>query len=838
MKKISFENLNTISLKSDGLSDAEVISQRKLYGKNEIVEVTGNPWLELILDTLKDPMIWFLSGIGIVFLLVGNFSEAVVLFVAIIPLVFMDAILHFRTHLSTSSLKGQLASTVSVLRNAKELQIDSNDLVPGDLILIKSGLLIPADGYFQGAIDLQVDESILTGETYPLTKKNIYFNPSEFILAGEISIDPTALGFAGTRILTGNGYLRVLSTGIHTAYGEIVQSVAALPHDRTPLQKSITQLVKGLIIASGIFCLLLAAVRIYQGHGWLDALLSAATLAIAAIPEEFPVVFTFFLGVGVYRLAKKHALVRRAVSVENIGRVTYICTDKTGTITTGKLKLMAIEPFTNFTELDLLQTGLSASNPNGLDPMDLAIQNAATKKGLTAFQSMQIFPFTEDRKQETIIAKDNNGISFAFMKGSPETVLSYSLLSIEERNLWLNNISKWASEGHKVLACARKKLTLLEVDQKIEPKNDFDFCGLLTFTDPARPEVAEAITYCSQNKIRVLMITGDHPATAKAIAKDIGLGGEFLRVISAEENLEKFQETWLDQNPNFLSELDVIARCTPMQKLKIVTALKNQGELVAVTGDGVNDVPALKAADIGIAMGERGTRSAKEVSSIVLADDNFRTIANAIMEGRQLFLNLKMSFKYLLLFHIPFVLSAALIPLFGYPILYLPIHIVWLELIIHPTALFAFQQEASTKTISRTEQNNFFTAAETTLIILIGIGLTAVLGFIFYMDIKTNFSLVPNADSNMNHARANAIALLICWSAGLIAYLSKLKTRASVVILIITTLTSILFIQLPVFAKLFHLAQLNLMEWLHTIGVILLFILCLSLGRRLFRIFG
>lgn len=816
MKKVSFESLKGLHPRKDGLSAAEVVSQRARYGINEIIEVAGNPWIELALDTLKDPMIWFLLGIGTVFIVVGDTGEALVLFLAIFPLLLMDAILHWRTQASTTSLKGQLTSQVTALRDGKKELVASHDLVPGDLVLVDPGLFLPADGIFQEVTDLQVDESALTGEAFPIVKSDSRVDP--FLLSDkeETAVDPNSLGFAGTRALTGLGKMRVLYTGQRTAFGEIVQSVSKMPHERTPLQKSITKLVQGLIVASALLCLLLAGVRVYQGHGWLDALLSAATLAVAAIPEEFPVVFTFFLGVGVYRLAKRRALVRRAVSVENIGRVTQICTDKTGTITIGVLKLTHIDPANGLSELDLLKTAFLASNPDGSDPVDVAIREAANLQKLSTQARTRTFPFTEDRKQETAFARAEERQTIAYMKGAPETVLDKSNLSQEVLQQWKERTRKWAREGHKVLACARKTLNGEEASKNEEPSSGFEFCGLLAFEDPPRKEVAEAMTYCQRNGIGVLMITGDHQDTAVAIARDVGLGGASPVVVSAEDEPEKFQEQWLNDNPDFLRHLHVVARCTPLQKLRIVIALKKSGELVAVTGDGVNDVPALKAADIGIAMGERGTRSAKEVASIVLADDNFRTIVSAIKEGRQLFTNLGMSFKYLLNIHIPLVLTAAVIPLLGYPLVYLPVHIVWLELIIHPSALFAFQQPAEDVDGIRQSTKSFFSRADIVSVVTIGFVITAVMGFSFVNGLGENIG--------EGHARAKTMAMLTFWSAGTVAAFSRLKTLASILIVIGTVLSTVALVQIPASSRILKLAPLHLIDWAAISGWVALFL--------------
>jgi Ca2+-transporting ATPase len=822
-RKVSFENLSGLLKKSTGLDEIEYSQQRDKFGPNEIVERSVNPWIELLIDTIKDPMVWFLIGIATIFYFIGDHQEAMILYASSIPLIFMDAFLHWRTQASTSGLRSQLSSKVMVVRNGKSIEVDSLDIVPGDLVVVSTeNYFLPADGFWEDTDSLQIDESVLTGEAFPVIKSSIQLDP--FTKAGKAIVDDKVLGFAGTRVLTGRGYLRVLSTGKNTSYGEIVQSVAKVTNERTPLQTSILNLTSYLIYAALVFCLGLAAIRYYQGYGWLDALLSAAVLAVAAIPEEFPVVFSFFLGVGVYRLAKQHALVRKAVSVENIGRVTQICTDKTGTITLGQLTLNHLDIANDLIEEEVVTVALAASNMEGSDPVDVALFDLAKKREVVAPRRFNVIPFTENRKRETAFFKRHDSIICA-IKGSPETVLSKSNLSRDELEEWRNKVSNWAKNGHKVLAVASIEVSEDSANSCYEPEVGFKFQGLLVFEDPARPEIKEAIKYCHENAIKVLMITGDHPDTASAIAKDVGLIESSAVVISAEEEPFKLEEKWLTKYPDFFKSVDIVARCNPIQKLKIVESLKKIGELVVVTGDGVNDVPALKAADIGISMGLRGTRSAKEVSSIILTDDNFSTIVNAIREGKQLFENLRMSFKYLLLFHIPFVLSAAIIPLMGHPLLYLPIHVVWLELIIHPTALFAFQQFAQEKERNDLSQSNsFFNKKETVAILTIGISLTAIIILSFIAGVSEN--------QNIEHGRAKVMTILSFWSAGLVMVLTKGKTLTAKLLMIITILSSVILIQTKIFSQALHLTPLHILDWVKVFAIILAFLIILDLSNR------
>lgn len=832
-KRISFKSLNGINLRAEGLSNEEAQLQRNRFGANNIVEVVNRSWWDIVRNTLKDPMIWFLIVVGAVFFITGEPTEGKILFLAIIPLLFMDAVLHQLVQASTATLKSRLATIAKILRNSQEITVNSQEIVPGDLVVIKAGDYLAADGYFEKTNELQIDESALTGEAMPIFKKA--FDSSQvlnFLGRDNVDICGDCLGFAGTRVLTGDGYLRIFGTGKHTFYGEIVQSVTSIQQERTPLQISVARLVRQLILAAAVFCLILAGVRIYNGYGWIDAFLTSATLAIAAIPEEFPVVFTFFLGIGVYRLAKKKALVRRGVSVENIGRVTAICTDKTGTLTLGRLKLAHFQPSAELNDDELLKVAAAASRPLNSDPIDQAIWESAKEKKLTIPEAVQVFPFTEGRRFETAFAFGFDGQPYCYMKGAPETVLNKSNLKQQDIQWWLEKTSSFAKAGHKVLACASQYLTKQQLDAKIEPEKNFTLAGLLVFEDPPREKVRESIQYCYENGIKIWMITGDHPETAVAVAKEIGLGGESPVGISAEREFHKLEESYLKKNRDFIYNVQVIARCDPIQKLQIVNSLRHFGELVAVTGDGVNDVPALKASDIGIAMGESGTRSAREVSSIILMDDNFNTIVNAIKEGQRLFISLKMSFEYLLLIHIPFVLTAALIPLMGYPLIYLPIHIVWMELIIHPTALFAFLQ--NTDPMPRTKSNLYrtkpnktiFSLAENLRIIFIGFALTLTIIISYISNFKQS--------ANESHARAHALALLIFWNVALIIYLTGLKNKAALFISTIVVVSTLLIIQTGFIAKIFHLSPLALKDFFMILTTLFIFVAVFKIVRSRF----
>ncbi len=831
-RKIPLSRIRS-SLSPDwSLNDLDAEIARSHYSTNDITEVPVNRWLVLAKDTSNDPMIWFLLATSLLFAILQDFHQALILLLATIPLICMDAFLHWRTEISTRGLKSSLATNALVVRSGAENLIPARDIVPGDLVIVRAGNSFPADGIIIGGSNIQVDESTLTGESLPATKEILKTLHSG---VSEPSVDAQFLGYAGTILLTGEALLRVVFTGRETLYGEIVISSQETQRAITPLQKAIGKLILILIIAATVICIILAVVRYLQGFGILDAILSAAILAVAALPDEFPLVFTFFLGLGVYRLARKKALIRRAVSVENIGRVTCICSDKTGTITEGQFKLTDLIPNPALVPEDLLYFAALCSRAETGDPLDYAVLEEAQKQQLTLPERAYIFPFTSERKRETALIEIEKDKTLAVTKGSPEMILRISKLSDILRSKWTDRINEYTNSGYKVIACAKLKLHNFPVENNVvdfelkthhkndaefmaaakpkEPDSDYEFVGLLVFADPPRPEVRDSVLNCLGSGIHVLMITGDHPGTAKAIAEKIGLGRGKPVVITAEEAEIHSKK----RDGGYFRHVDVIARAIPSQKLAIVKSLQSVGEIVAATGDGVNDVPAIRAADVGISMGERGTQSAREAGDIILLDDNFSTIVNAIAEGRQLFKNLKQSFKYLLMIHIPFVFSAAIIPLLGYPLLFHPIHIVWIELFIHPSAMLVFQylpEQKKLGKVKKTDKIHMFSKRDWVSIILAGAyGTIAMVGYYII-----NLQLLGNS----SHARSVSLALLVLMNSTFILALSGYKTWSGRIIIAVTILLSVFLIQNPFTSNFLEIAPLGPRVWLLIVGLNLL----------------
>lgn len=771
-----------------GLSLGEAAERLSAFGPNDILVAAPSSWKDTVRDTLRDPMIWFLAGVSAVFALLGDWAEAAVLVLALVPLAGMDAWLHRRTQASTQGLASRLASEALVIRDGLVHQVSARDVVVGDLVEVHSGEAFPADCILVSGETVQVDESALTGESWPVRKVPIA--PG----SAPASLDTSHWCLAGTRLLAGSARLRVVATGGSTLYAEIVRTALGGVHELTPLQRSVGRLVSVMLAGAIALCLLLAGVRLVQGHGLLDAFLSAITLAVAALPEEFPVVMTIFLGVGVYRLAHRKALVRRAVAVENIGRLTCICSDKTGTLTEGRLELAHKVAAQGVDEAALLRLARWASRADSGDPLDTLLLSGGSGPPVRVLST---FPFTEDRRRETRVVDAGAEGVIAAMKGAPETVFGLCGGAFDAEQ-WRHKVQALAAEAHKVFAVASRPLAGVSPD--VEPADGFVFAGLLAFEDPVREGVREAVARCRAGGIRVIMVTGDHPATAAAVARDIGLSSGEPVVIEAEA-LE-------GEGGGRTDVVDVVARATPSQKLRLVQALQRSGEIVAVTGDGVNDVPALKAADVGIAMGERGTQSAREVAAIVLLDDNFRTIADAVSEGRQLFVNLQLAFIFLLLVHLPLVLSAAVVPILNNPILFLPVHIVLLELFIHPTAMLAFQQSPGVhelKPIPREGPTHFFSRLTWLRVSGGGLLLAAML--------VGSFEFATRNGDTVEHARSLVLIMLAVWSAGIAVGLNRATHGAGLVVPVVAALVTIAVAHVPFVSSFVHLQPLHPSDW-------------------------
>lgn len=702
-----------------GLNSEEVEKLQKKYGMNELVSQEKPNMLKKFLGVFKEPMFLLLLIAATVYFLLGAPKNGAIMLVFVGFVASITFIQEWKTEKTMNALKDLTSPKVNTLRNGKNILIKSTELVPGDVVFLSEGERIPADCIVLEPSNFSVDESILTGESEYVMKVST--------TQSEKSTDywKKDILYAGTLCVFGKCTAIVKFTGINTEYGKIGKAISEAKDEPTPLQKKVSILVKNIAIAGVILCISVMVASYFYSFDILNSILSGISLAMAIIPEEFPVVLTVFLSMGAYRLAKNNTLMRKISAVETLGSATVLCVDKTGTITQNKMKVKSIYSDGGiFNNEDLKNQELSdlmvlSCEKDPYDPMEKAILEAANLSQLeTVYKydlSKKIAFDSKTKRMANIYIKDNK--YYVAVKGSAETVLGLCNLdkqTMDEINI---EIDKMASNGLRVLALA--DCTSEEVYEDLECY-ELTFKGLVGLQDPPKEGVEEAIKLCKKAGIRVVMITGDYSKTAMAIGEEIGL--KFTDKVIVGNEIDSLSENELCE---VVKSCDVFSRVIPEQKMKIVKALKKNGEIVAMTGDGVNDAPALKSADIGIAMGQRGTEVAKEAADMILMDDNFTTIVKSVKDGRRVYDNIRKAMVYILIIHIPIAAMAMFAPLFNLPPLLLPMHIMLLELIIDPTCSIVFEGEPAEANIMenppRPPQEALLTRSLTIKVVLQGI---------------------------------------------------------------------------------------------------------------------
>ena len=711
-----------------GLTDQEAAQRLSKYGKNSLVEQREIRFLGILKEEITEPMILLLIAVGVLYSFLGSLSDALTIIVIIIVLVLAEVWNEYRAKRSIASLKQLAPPTALVLRDGQPKEVQTAFLVPGDILLFKTGQRVPADARLLEAFGLEVDESSLTGESFPVSKD------ATAVLASETRItDQTNMLFAGTIITRGRAKALVTATGINTELGRVAGITKAAKEPKTTLQLAMKQLSKTLVWIALFFSILIPVLSYIRGlqPNPGEAVLYGLSLAFVVIPEELPIIITMVLGVGGYALSRKGAIVKRLRAAEALGNVTVIATDKTGTITENKMRLEhlyfdgAIHRAQDFKENEkaALKTALLASD---------AIRNMA---GTTALSNPMAQAILERIKQDEIdtqnITKDwvlKDELSFdvkrklasyvyqygnslvVLSSGAPEKLLANStkiLVKGEEtplndttRNEVNRAMVQMAQSGERLLGFGYHRLQADSAFNEQNLESDIVFVGILGFIDPPRKEVKGAIRTCQQAGIKVIMITGDHPETARAIASQVGINS--ANVLTGIE-ISKMTDNDLKKA---LRNTYVFARVTPEDKLRLVRLLKENGEIVAVTGDGINDAPALKEAHIGVAMGIRGTDVAKETADMILTDDNFATIETAVKEGRKLYSNLRKGIRYYLACKVALV-SIFLVPIIlGIPLPFAPIQIIVLELFMDLAASATFVAEPEEAGIMNKPPNN------------------------------------------------------------------------------------------------------------------------------------
>ncbi len=744
-----------------GLNSEEVEKLQKKYGMNELVIQEKPNMLKKFLGVFKEPMFLLLLIAATVYFLLGAPKDGAIMLVFVGFVASITFIQEWKTEKTMNALKDLTSPKVNTLRNGKNILIKSTELVPGDVVFLSEGERIPADCIVLEPSNFSVDESILTGESEYVMKVST--------TQSEKSTDywKKDILYAGTLCVFGKCTAIVKFTGINTEYGKIGKAISEAKDEPTPLQKKVSILVKNIAIAGVILCISVMVASYFYSFDILNSILSGISLAMAIIPEEFPVVLTVFLSMGAYRLAKNNTLMRKISAVETLGSATVLCVDKTGTITQNKMKVKSIYSDGGiFNNEDLKNQELSdlmvlSCEKDPYDPMEKAILEAANLSQLeTVYKydlSKKIAFDSKTKRMANIYIKDNK--YYVAVKGSAETVLGLCNLdkqTMDEINI---EIDKMASNGLRVLALA--DCTSEEVYEDLECY-ELTFKGLVGLQDPPKEGVEEAIKLCKKAGIRVVMITGDYSKTAMAIGEEIGL--KFTDKVIVGNEIDSLSENELCE---VVKSCDVFSRVIPEQKMKIVKALKKNGEIVAMTGDGVNDAPALKSADIGIAMGQRGTEVAKEAADMILMDDNFTTIVKSVKDGRRVYDNIRKAMVYILIIHIPIAAMAMFAPLFNLPPLLLPMHIMLLELIIDPTCSIVFEGEPAEANIMenppRPPQEPILTRSLTIKVVLQGIimFLAAFMPFHYMIDLgisseyARSFSLITFIVANVTLVLVN-----------------------------------------------------------------------------------
>lgn len=808
-----------------GLSEEDAAGKLKKEGYNELPSQKKQSLFSIMLNVLREPMLLLLLGAGMIYLFLGEKNDALMLLMFVFVVVGITFYQERKTERALEALKNLSSPRALVIRGGKQKRIPGKDVVPGDILILREGDRVPADGVMLFCTNFLVDESLLTGESLAVRKSQW----DGRIQPGQPGGDDLPFVYSGTLVVQGHGVARVTATGIHTEMGKIGRALETITREDTFLKKETGLIVRNFAIAGLILFILVVVIYGLTRGNWLSGLLAGLSLSMALLPEEFSVVLVIFLSMGAWRLSRRHVLTRRTAAIETLGSTTVLCVDKTGTLTMNRMILSSLfcggeyyEPGTKenlplpekFHEL--LEFGYLASQKDPFDPIEKEI-----KKGTERFLSntehvhrnwklVREYPLSKN-----LLALSNVWASYErrkyviAAKGSPEAIIDLCHLDEAQKNDIISHVQEMADKGLRILGVASSSF---QADSLPEEQHvfKFEFIGLLGFEDPVRPSVARALSECYSAGIRVIMITGDYPGTARHIAKQIGLkdpdkyltGAELAQLGQAELALR-------------IRTTNIFARVVPEQKLILVNTLKTNGEVVAMTGDGVNDAPALKSAHIGIAMGERGTDVARESSAIVLLNDDFSSIVAAVRLGRRIFDNLKKAIGYIFSVHVP-IAGLVLFPvLFDMPLVLLPAHIAFLELIIDPACSTVFEAEPEEKNIMERPPRNLkerlFGRQSLILSLLQGTSVLAVVIIVFLLALyigKGETEARTLTFATLVIANLALILANLSWSKSIIKTFD-FENKALWLVLGGALFSLILVLYVPAFRALFHFSVLH-----------------------------
>ncbi len=836
-----------------GLHEAEVQARLKTEGYNELPRPDRRTPLRIIVEVLREPMLALLLAGGVIYLALGDLKEALILLVFATMSVLITVVQETRTERVLEALRDLASPRALVIRDGERKRIAGRDVVRGDVIVLAEGDRVPADAVLVQCHDLQIDESLLTGESVPVRKTaNADVAASKDRRPGG---DDLPYVFSGSLVVRGTGTGEVIATGARSEIGRIGHSLSTLETEPPRLQAQMRRLVWVFALVGGAVSVLAVLLYGMLRGGWLDAVLAGIALGMSMLPEEFPVVLTVFMAMGAWRISRARVLTRRAAAIETLGSATVLCTDKTGTLTENRMSIaelrlnsgQIIRPReTSGATLpedfhDLVEFGLLASARDPLDPMekafhDLAREQLAEAEHGAEWELLRAYGLRPDLLAMSNVWQPADGRKEFVIaaKGAPEAIADLCHLGAVDLAALTQSVDAMAGEGLRVLGVARAAFA---GQRWPDSQHDFtfEFLGLVGLADPLRQSVPNAVDECRSAGIKVVMITGDYPATARAIARQAGLDAEDL--VTGEE-LEQLSEASLALR---VRTATVFARIMPEQKLRIVKALKVDGEIVAMTGDGVNDAPSLKAAHIGIAMGGRGTDVAREASSIVLLDDDFGSIVKAVRLGRRIYDNIRKAMGFIFAVHVP-IAGLALLPLvFGLPILFGPMHIAFLEMVIDPVCSLVFEAETEEDDVMRrpprAPDQPLFSGPLIIWSLLQGAFAFALVAAIFIVAFRRGlpedevralafFSLVVTIVSLIFVNRS--------FNASLITALRRPNSALALVVLAVTTMLSLTLLW-PFATGLFRFGPLHLDDLVLTLGAGVLVLVFLELMKPLWR---
>jgi len=728
-----------------GLSDDEVASRIARYGFNELPFSKPRSLIRITLEVVREPMLLLLLACGSTYLLLGDVQEAIILLIFVAVVIAITLYQERKTERALEALRDLSSPRALVVRAGERKRIAGRDVVPGDILILSEGDRVPADAVLVSAVNLATDESLLTGESVPVRKQAVSIDTDMARPGG----DDLPFVFSGTLVVRGTGFAVAKATGVQTELGKIGKSLREVEQEPTLLQKETRRMVRVLALAGLTLCALLVVIYGLTRGAWLRGFLAALTLAMAILPEELPVVLTVFLALGAWRMSRNRVLTRRVAAIEMLGAATALCVDKTGTLTMNRMsvtRLYAKGDTYDFSKQsvsavpeqfhELAEFAMLASQPDPFDPMDRAIRRLGdqalqgTEHLHASWKVVREYPLAQSLLaiSEVWVSPDSGQFVIA-AKGAPEAVVELCHLPEQDAAHLNEGVARMAAEGLRVLGVAKARFSGTTLPNQ-QHDFEFEFLGLIALADPVRPTVPNAIQECQTAGIRVIMITGDYPGTAISIAQQIGLES-VDGAITGPEVAAMDDRTLRDR----VAKASVFARSVPEQKLQLVNALKANGEIVAMTGDGVNDSPALKAAHIGIAMGKRGTDVAREAADLVLLDDDFSSIVQAVRLGRRIFDNLKKAMAYIFAIHVPIAGLSLCAVLFRWPLILAPVHVAFLELIIDPACSIVFEAEEEEADIMqrppRSATEHLFNRPMVVMSLLQGFGVLVILLAIF-----------------------------------------------------------------------------------------------------------